>query len=353
MSCTSPNKVFYVGINEESGKKKILFTSRHVDFLYRRSFGEPWQKATGLDPDKAKADGYEVITSCDKVPCGQCMSCRLDYARQWASRCMLEMKKHDPNKCWFVTLTYDEEHLPAAREFLHPVTGEYKLSKFHSVNKKDHQDFMKRLRKEYGQGIRFFMSGEYGDVTYRPHYHYALFGIELNDLEFYKKNWRGEYYWNSPKLREVWKNGEVIVAKLEFDSANYIARYITKKQKGLNADMYEKIGIDPEFCLMSRRPGIGKDYFDKNYEVLYETEEIILPGKNGSVVSRIPRYYDSLLDKISPERMEEIKRDRKERAEEAEEFRHYRTPLVDDEDLFSSRDRRVKNKIILKKKGDF
>lgn len=46
----------------------------------------------------------------DKLPCGQCIGCRLDYALDWAVRCECEIKMHDRN-C-FITLTYDPKNEP-------------------------------------------------------------------------------------------------------------------------------------------------------------------------------------------------------------------------------------------------
>lgn len=44
------------------------------------------------------------------IPCGRCIGCRLEYSRQWANRCMLELQYHD--SAYFVTVTYDDEHVP-------------------------------------------------------------------------------------------------------------------------------------------------------------------------------------------------------------------------------------------------
>ena len=85
-----------------------------------------------------------------QVPCGKCAECLLERARDWSIRCLHEAKMHEHSA--FVTLTYADENLPADR----------KLNHF------DFQLFMKRLRKEYGEGIGFFMCGEYGEQTQRP-----------------------------------------------------------------------------------------------------------------------------------------------------------------------------------------
>ena len=64
----------------------------------------------------------------------------------------------------FVTLTYDDDHLP----------------EYNSLNYKHFQDFMKRLRKSHS-GVRFYMCGEYGEDFSRPHYHALLFNCFFSD----------------------------------------------------------------------------------------------------------------------------------------------------------------------------
>ena len=85
------------------------------------------------------------------VPCGQCVGCRLERSRQWAIRCVHEAQMHRSN-C-FITLTYSPDFLPDPP----------------SLNLRDFQLFMKRLRKRFGDGIRFFHCGEYGEQCGRPH----------------------------------------------------------------------------------------------------------------------------------------------------------------------------------------
>ena len=105
------------------------------------------------------------------IPCGKCIGCRLDYSRTWADRCMLESQYHKNN--WFLTLTYDNDHLPEQRPG----------SPVHSLQKRDMQLFMKRLRKRFpNDKIRFFGCGEYGSKSCRPHYHLLLFGVPFEDL---------------------------------------------------------------------------------------------------------------------------------------------------------------------------
>lgn len=409
MPCNSPNKVFYTGINPETGKKKILYTSRFVDYIWRRSPVDRWQLGTIQESStqthgtkneavykevlsnlKPPAGGQLIIDS-DLVPCGQCIGCRLDYARQWATRCMLEVKQYPKNSCWFVTFTYDDDHLPEygrdvqvtdpdtgkkswqhiQDEIVNPITGEYKHPPLRSVSKYEHQKLMKRIRKHYGNDIRFFMSGEYGEKSFRPHYHYLLFGVQFDDLVLYKSNFRGDPMYNSDSLvknvwskdaegrwsdgsdgREVTPVGYVVVAPVTFDTANYVARYTLKKAKSLSKEAYEELGIEPEFCLMSRRPGLGKEYFEDNYEYIYECDEINLPGFDGSITVKPPAYFDTLLDKLDPESAADVKSKRRNISELAADTLAYRNPGLDLEDVYSASSRRLENKVIFKKKGE-
>lgn len=158
--------------------------------------------------------------------CGQCNPCRIQRRKLWAHRIMLESLKHGDNS--FLTLTYDDDHKPADG----------------SLNPKHTQDWLKRFRKalsrDYGISLRYFLVGEYGDSTQRPHYHAALFGIpvSLEDM-----------------VRETWGMGHVMLGPLEIGSAQYIAGYVVKKMT--NKDDPRLLGRLPEFSRMSLKPGIG------------------------------------------------------------------------------------------------
>ena len=116
------------------------------------------------------------------LSCGQCFGCRLEFSRQWAVRCMHESKMWPDNT--FITLTYRD-----ARWSLDP---------------QHFTDFMKRLRYFFPQTIRYYMSGEYGEVNFRPHYHAILFNFAAPDLVYYRTTKAGFKLYNSPKLESIW-----------------------------------------------------------------------------------------------------------------------------------------------------
>ena len=115
------------------------------------------------------------------VPCGKCMSCRVNNRNMWVQRMIHELPYHSPSL--FLTLTYDDDHLPLNRRGLP------------TLRKSDWQKFMKRLRKEVaGEGrekLRYMACGEYGPRTQRPHLHAVLYGLSASksDREIVMRNW--------------------------------------------------------------------------------------------------------------------------------------------------------------------
>ena len=237
------------------------------------------------------------------IPCGQCVGCRLNYSRQWAIRLVHENQMHD-NSC-FVTLTFNDENLN-------------KRDNPDSLNVRDFQLFMKRLRKKHPKKqIRFFHCGEYGEKNNRPHYHALIYNHDFPDKKLFKQRKEIKLY-ISKELEELWPYGFSTIGDVTFQSSAYVARYIMKKQKGDNAkEHYNKINpttgevttIQPEYCTMSRKPGIGYEWFKKYKSDVYPKDVCII--NNHEV--KPPRYYDTLLDK---EELEEVKNKRRQKMEE-------------------------------------
>lgn len=284
MPCYHPLLAVQVGV-KDNGKKELKFLS------YRPR-----------DQDKViyyerKAYSRESLVS---LPCGQCIGCRIDYSRQWANRCLLELQYHD--SAYFCTFTYDDAHVPKST-YVDPATGEVLTSL--TLRKRDFQLLMKRIRKKFScDNIRFFMSGEYGSKTFRPHYHAIIFGLHLDDLQRYKTVREGnEYYtyYNSPSLASCWRDadgndiGFVVVGEVTWNTCAYTARYVMKKLKGELRDTYDVFGLEPEFSLMSRRPGIARQYYDDHPDI-YEFDKIHVSTPLGGRSFRPPRYFDKLFE---------------------------------------------------------
>lgn len=228
------------------------------------------------------------------LPCGQCIGCRLEYSRQWAIRCMHEAQMYEKN-C-FITLTYEDSKLP--------YNG--------SLDVKEWQGFMKRLRKKYGAGIRFYHCGEYGEKLGRCHYHGLLFNHDFEDKKLWSEK-DGNRLYTSEDLSRLWTKGFSTVGDVTFKSASYVARYVMKKVNGKEKENHYK-GLKPEYTTMSRRPGIGFKWFEKYKSDIYPCDNVVVNG----VKTRPPKYYDYLLDNSDSELFDRLKIERKNEAKKYE-----------------------------------
>lgn len=219
------------------------------------------------------------------------------------------MKDHQHN--YFVTVTYAPEHVPK-RIRQNTETGE--ITETNTLDKKDVTLFLKRLKEHFRDkfghtGIRYFYCGEYGEKTERPHYHFIFFNMPLYDLKPFFLNHEGQQVYRSKLLEDKWKLGIVSVGEVTYQSAAYVARYILKKQTG---EMQRK-DREPEFTEMSRRPGIGKNYYLNHRDEIYKNDEVIIKARLGKVVAmKPPRYFDELYDLDNPDGLKEVKKHRRD-----------------------------------------
>lgn len=270
------------------------------------------------------------------IPCGKCTECRLQYSREWANRCVLESLLYKSN--WFVTLTYDPKEIPTLRtdtgEIYRGGVQEVRDGKVLVANTLFHDDvqkFLKRLRRqlEYNNEpeIRYYMCGEYGSTTQRPHYHMIIYNLSVPDLKFYKLNQLHQPYFQSEWLENLWGHGFITLGEVNWNTCAYVARYIMKKMKGSGAEEYYKsIGKTPEYTRMSLKPGIGAQYYELNRDQIYKFDQIIIPGKQAKKVQP-SKYFDKLYDIDNPERMQEIKRAREKNARLAQQLKMSKTTL--------------------------
>lgn len=165
------------------------------------------------------------------VGCDNCIPCRVNRRRVWSSRLQMEALGHE--RACFITLTYNDRFYPSDG----------------SVRPDALKNFIKKLRRVMAKDerkIRFYAVGEYGDNTWRPHYHALLFGANSLDQSAIEKAWTD---------REGTSLGFVMVGELSRESAGYVAGYCTKKLTHPENPLLE--GRHPEFARMSNRPGIG------------------------------------------------------------------------------------------------
>lgn len=280
MSCYHPYIGLPTGELTENGKKKY--------FIRRGS--------------SSRDALYELRVNQDAVmiPCGQCIGCRLDYSRRWADRMMLELETQ--KKGIFLTLTYnnDEAHWTKFDENGFP--------EFATLDKRDCQLFMKSLRQHCSRDlgidrIRFYLAGEYGDETHRPHYHAIIYGLGLSDIKDNRpigRNFQLDQYYTSPWLEEIWSHGHILFTDVSWKTCAYVARYVTKKVSGDLEYRYQERNQVKEFALMSRKPGIGAEWLDQHPDAL-DFSSINLSTPQGAVKIPMPHYY---LNRLTVETIE-------------------------------------------------
>lgn len=245
-----------------------------------------------------KAEAHRYL----HLPCGLCFGCRCDNARSWSLRMMHEARYHDA--CYFITLTYSPESMP--------VDGDLRYS--------DLQDFFKRARHLFqlpDKSFKYFACGEYGDKTLRPHYHFAAFDFHIPDLRPFKQV-AGGWYFLSDALRDCWKHGHVVVAPLSWQSAAYIARYVTKKMHGSNRRDKGTFNPDTgELDLYAQQrafqsKGLGLPFYLEHFSEIWDLDGCLY---NGKYMVKPPRYYMKQLEKTDPDRALSIKLNRLENHE--------------------------------------
>lgn len=386
MACEFPRlAVFerYYSLKDKREKRKLVYMHDYSDSNIDQFYGR-MRDAVGIKDqydrnwytyqvqDRFGSKTYDLCL----LPCGQCISCRLEYSRQWAIRCMLEASQHEFN--YFLTLTYaeegfrpdlskrklvdgelpllldDETRLPVPMvpckcvdNWLEDVTGELHDNVLvHPLQPEDLQLFIKRLRKFYfdqwkksfpdeyhkysemksfGESdldyirsvckhmpdIRFYAVGEYGPQTLRPHYHLILFNCFIPDLEFLKISSSGAPMYTSKILTDLWPYGFHTLEECTYKACAYVARYMLKKHKGLDANWYENHGLVPEFSRCSRRPGIARKFLDENMQLIYDRDSVIVNMGDKVMEVHPPQYYDRIFADHHPFEMEQIKDNRR------------------------------------------
>lgn len=255
MNCSKPILALDLGVDKETGKKRIHIVP--TGFRADLSIAE-LERKYGKD---------HVI----KLPCGRCDQCKENKRIDWSIRCDMEGKMQ-PNSC-FITLTYRDEVCPKW------------LSKGHIKR------FLKKIRRNGFKYDKYFCCGEYGEKTNRPHYHLILFGIFPDDAQMvmnnkftneYAKTKSGYPVYESKKLENLWDKGFVMVNRFHQKEGFYVAGYVNKKT-----------GHYDGFLMHSRN--IGDDYMIENFMKLYE--ERLYIGSNGKVFS-LPRRFKQVMEKL-------------------------------------------------------
>ncbi|WNK13136.1 MAG: replication initiator protein [Microvirus sp.] len=206
------------------------------------------------------------------VPCGKCPNCYKRRVSEWSFRLMQHEKQCISSN--FITLTYDTEHIP--------INGQG----FRTLEKKDLQNFFKRLRKlgEHKGSpkppkISYYAVGEYGGRTHRPHYHIILFNGCIDTIQ---RAWRLDN-------KDI---GSVHYGVVSGASIGYCLKYMSKRCK---------IGVPEwdtrqrQFALFSK--GLGANYLTDAMKKWHYDDDMnrmyvnLLDGRKVSM----PRYYKDKL----------------------------------------------------------
>lgn len=291
MTCSNPNLV-------EMGKGRPKFLGPYMAYAAKHK-----------DTQRLIEAGKLI-----QVPCGRCEECAKNRAENWGTRCELEAKYYEQSL--FVTLTYDSEHLPVYNAFekrtyrglKNPVDFEIRGKTYErgTLCKRDLSLFLKKLnmdavRKGYsetGKSCRYYACGEYGTKRYRPHYHVIIFGLHPPDLKVDRVSKDGKkpiIHYKSDWLAEKWGMGLVDIEEANYGSARYVAGYATKKHK--DAELYEYLGIEKPYTVMSRMPGIGYQYWNDNRDEIYKEWADKVYLKSGKTV-KPPKYFDRKEDEL-------------------------------------------------------
>lgn len=239
MSCLFPLVGFKTGAYTEKGKDDYLIMPHNYGDYISLDTASKYKRICPGAP-MVCIDGKSFLCDPTPIPCGKCVGCRLDNARHWKNRLCLEALDYKPDEVYFMTLTYDDAHLPINED------GEPYVEKSHF------QNFMKLLRRYHGD-YRYFACSEYGSVGHRPHFHAILFG-KLDHVAPIGVN-----QYRSDSIDLCWSKGMKDIKIAEPGCMAYVAGYVEKKQ----ADPYYYSYPVKPFLLMSDRPGIGFSYLQK------------------------------------------------------------------------------------------
>lgn len=229
-----------VSINNYGNRMKRFLQNKFIDMEMAHLFHQDIN------------DNYKTIY----VSCGKCYKCRMQRVNGWILRASHELINYN-NKAVMITLTYNNANLG-----------------INSLDYKDFQDFLKRLRKNLnGREIKYIAVGEYGYESDRKHFHAFLFNVTKYDTDIINKSWQ---------------KGFTYVKNADVNALRYILKYSFKQQFKNNEHYINEGKTAPMFhCSKS----LGKNIaLDKASEYLSRGYFIV----NGFKYN-IPRYYFKVL----------------------------------------------------------
>jgi hypothetical protein len=268
----------------------------------------------GLYPDDIATQCAKSIKVKDvdfRVPCGKCIPCKKKRRADWTLR--LEHEYQGSDSAYFITLTYDEIHVPK-------VNYQGIQTEVLTLKVKHLQNYIKRLRnshvlyvsrelgitksevKNVSKPIRYYAIGEYGTKTHRPHYHILLFNYDIA---------------NTQAIISQWKNtdtnipfGHVDIGYVSGASINYVTKYMFK-----DFNRKKDIRVRP-FTLMSKGRkntewSIIGSYYLNNYKEWHKFNETLNTRDSNGRRRRLPKAYLHRIWEEKEKRIELSKRDYK------------------------------------------
>lgn len=262
--------------------------------------------------------GVKILPACEQefdaagepqfmeLPCGSCIGCKQVRSSSWSVRCYHEAQLYEKN-C-FLTLTYSDEHLPE-----HGSLRYYDVQKFLKRFRRGRRGCDPGARGSYP--IRFFAAGEYGETSYRAHYHLLVFNFDFPDKYYWRTSESGEKLYRSDSAEALWSVkssplGAVEIGSVTPRSAAYVSGYAQKKMSGRYRDFYswvdtrtgEVCEVKPEFCVMSRKPGLGADWYDRYASDVLPRDYVVVEGRK----TKVPRFYSERFKARDPSGFEVI-----------------------------------------------
>lgn len=275
------------------------------------------------------------------VPCGNCPSCQRLKQQEWFFRAFLEYQgiKDKGGTCYFITLTYDDEHLP----WLKLPNGSM-IPCFSGLHIRNFIKYFRIWLKRHGYpscDIRYLVCSEFGDVTKRPHYHLLIYvPFKFNywtdkipiDKRFVVTNGKVHHY--APleyALIQCWKHGFVMQSSKGWEIADirgirYASKYVVKDMsyynlpalkdldlysedfkafKSLNYDSFphhwQSIGFGEKFCdVIAKQSDIPQFLVRNMYRLANDSEYDF----------NIPRYYhikfEREVDKVTSKLVDKV-----------------------------------------------
>lgn len=288
MPCYQPLRAFRIG-KTENGKDLYKICKKDTEVVVFR--GDKWIQV-GKDKEWKTSRLDKIVKEYIEVPCGKCLGCREKQAKEWTDRILMELQTAD--SAYFITLTYEDRFLNYVG-YTDPDTGV--VEDIPTLNYRDVQLWLKKLRNT-GQKIRYFCAGEYGKESGRPHYHLIMFNLKLDDLTPYKVNFEGDMMYNSEYLSNKWQMGFVVVAEVNKKTAGYTARYVLKKYES-EVDYYDKYGLEPERCISSKRPALGREFIENHIEEFVDHSKVAVISDGVLDTVCLPKYGKKLYKQLN------------------------------------------------------